>query len=264
MATIRNPLQKELALKIILQLAGSSKPTVVLVVAALLIASGVSGNAWWTMLQRLPTWTFSLDGSLFLELVCMMLLPTILLSLWLVSRTANERVRVSVGQEENPQPVKALVLFLSPVGDDADHVQAILSGSPAMRLDNRSDREKFQRSWRMPLEAIAYHLLRLQYVVVIPSADYVTKKGLVAGTWHDLEKFCQITRLLLPANPGEPCPQILGIPALQRICQDAWGKKTVVRERATNQLIAFVQDLAGRFGWQEPTPPRRPRPRPGN
>jgi hypothetical protein len=95
--------------------------------------------------------------------------------------------------QDSPQKVRALVLFLSPAsGPDRDEAFKKLS-EPGFRLTKEGLSQLGKFSWRMPLEAIAYHLERLSYIYVIPSSDSVNAKG----THLDFSDFIKILDRLL-------------------------------------------------------------------
>lgn len=117
--------------------------------------------------------------------------PAWLLLLWVRARKASRRVHTHIEEHTSPRSVKALVLFLSTKGrgqDDALIEKLVKEGG---EITDDALREKFQGPWRMPLEAVAYHLRikKLEKVVVIQSkqsADCVQEfKSLIQSLSRD-------------------------------------------------------------------------------
>jgi hypothetical protein len=108
-----------------------------------------------------------------------------------------------VVQDDRPARVKGLVLFLSPPGQDTDLIQQIFDGKTASGINDKHFRERFVGAWRMPLEAIFYHLERLKEVVIIPSADLTKADGSqVPGTFLKVEMFIRLVSTLIQlSNP---------------------------------------------------------------
>lgn len=90
-----------------------------------------------------------------------------LVVLWVLARGAQRRYRPRVGAETAPAPVRALILFLSNLppksAEELEEVAAELAGMDDFRARHGA------LNWRMPLEAIAYHLPRLAEVFVVTS-----------------------------------------------------------------------------------------------
>jgi hypothetical protein len=115
------------------------------------------------------------------------------LLLWL-ARKARVRLRARVRQDDEPAQARGLVLFLSPLtAHEATAVQRELdSGLPGLE----AFRERFGRcSWRMPIEAFAYHRRRLRHVLVLASSDRPPESGSVG----QLSLFRDLARTIFPS-----------------------------------------------------------------
>jgi hypothetical protein len=90
---------------------------------------------------------------------------------------------IYIKERESPRHVKALVLFLSPPKKDynAWNKQADLDEYDLNEILEKHFKED---PWRMPLEAIAYHLDRLEKVILVPSKE--TEK--YVSTFQELTK----------------------------------------------------------------------------
>jgi hypothetical protein len=112
----------------------------------------------------------------------------------LLLRAVNKmahRIPVVIHQDDAPEPVPALVMFLSPPGEEAQYLRRAADGEVDTGLNNRIFRESIKRSWRMPVEALAYHRVSgtLRAIVVIPSADAESSEKLQLGTYRDVALF---------------------------------------------------------------------------
>ncbi len=114
--------------------------------------------------------------------------PVLLGYFWWRARNTSRRVHTHITERTHPRPVEVLVLFLSvrrPGPDDSLIKELIAEGGD---VADKALREKFKSPWRMPLEAIAYHLKRLKKVVVIVSKESAQQveefKSLVESLTH--------------------------------------------------------------------------------
>ncbi len=138
--------------------------------------------------------------------------PLLVLVLWLGARHMAGRLRISVDEDLQPLPGRALILFLSSRGKDPVRVEGDIREAGTRAGFGRS-------SWRMPAEAIAYHHGHgwLRHVVVIPSCD--TEKR--PGTWREVDEFrATITPLLWDRAPA---PEIVTLAELTGAPGDAEG-----------------------------------------
>lgn len=136
----------------------------------------------------------------------------LLLVLWVAGfrvalRWVVAGLKLRVIQDDKPAQYKVLIMFLSPVFSDRDTALAIADGRQSGSIRNVADRALFQVSWRMPLEAIAYHLGRLEKLIVLPSADSPGKQN---GTHRDLQLFFGTIRQMC----GADCPELLDVKTL--------------------------------------------------
>src|ERR1035441_4665850 len=124
----------------------------------------------------------------------------VLLVLWRVSMLAahaEESLEPVVATNEKPAKYRALVLFLS----NAPKPQVLETwmssrefhgGIQSMQVHETMD----GASWRMPVQAIAYHFGELSHIIVIPSRDDVRAEKVVPGTIHDYKKFTDLLERL--------------------------------------------------------------------
>lgn len=137
-------------------------------------------------------------GELVRLLIGLLLFPAIA---WFLLRKANEaaqRVPVAIHQDDNPVRVPALVMFLSPPGQAVEYLTRVAKGEVEAKLGDPVFRDSVQFSWRMPVEAIAYHRDKgtLRAIVLIPSADTRSGKNRRDGTHADVGLFRElVTRL---------------------------------------------------------------------
>lgn len=86
------------------------------------------------------------------------------------------KLKVIVKQDNPPAKIEGLILYLSPfkkgaTADEAQQLAEQLSTYEGMLKDEAFRAEHLNNSWRMPFEAIAYHLVDLQYIVVVVSKE---------------------------------------------------------------------------------------------
>ncbi|HKJ21688.1 MAG TPA: hypothetical protein VKA13_01250 [Gammaproteobacteria bacterium] len=127
------------------------------------------------------------------------LAPFLVVILWLVlaARRAANRIHVAVTSDRYPDACRVLVLFLStPPGETPD----IGAGGNFADKDVRA--RLAAHPWRMPCEAIAAHLPRLETVIVVPSADG-GPDGARPGSYRSLPAFKELVRSLAGARPVE-------------------------------------------------------------
>ena len=108
--------------------------------------------------------------------------PCLLAWWWLLIRKSFDEVaNLIVHEQTGVAGCKVLIIFLSLPGQDVPLIQNLLASSAselAGKIKELQFREQF-RSWRMPLEAIHYHLQQntLERIMVIPSATVQTVNG---------------------------------------------------------------------------------------
>ena len=241
MAWVRPPrLQSEYALRFLRQVVGSSKPFVVVLGLLFTIAAGVSGNAAWGILQHVLASTAPADFSWLAHLAGLVVFPAFFTLLWIfLSIRASQTVRVSVIQDKEPPQVRGLILFLSPPGlKDKQLIDEIREGKISCQLADPAGRAKFNGPWRMPLEAIAYHLARLKRVVLIPSQD--SEKSI--GTWHDVEAFRALTKQLLGPDHASAL-QILDLSSLLQEATKLHAQEQSRRRNEGMRWASLIQQL---------------------
>jgi hypothetical protein len=112
---------------------------------------------------------------------------------------AKRRIRLRANQDDNPQTCEALILFLSPPGKDASRLKDWLTDTNLRcRVADKIVRERFQGSWRMPLEAIGWHVGRLKKIVIIPSCDDPLDPKKKDGTFRNLTDWRLLLNWFLP------------------------------------------------------------------
>jgi hypothetical protein len=207
-------LQAEKALQVIRILFGSANRQVALQVILLLLSFNAVGNSVYEISKgesSLVQWTWIL---LFLLLVG-----------WLYwsARKALARVNLAVVQDENPQKCKALIFFLSPPGKD----MGWLNQEPKTEMQDSAiqndARKKFEGPWRMPLEAVSYHLERLEKIVILPSSDSPQKLGMPLqedGTVRYLDLFKRVVQWLV--RDKKPGLQLISLSELDPQWKAVW------------------------------------------
>ena len=136
-----------------------------------------------------------------------------LVSIYILQRAeeAAARVNLNIVQIENPPPRRALILFLSPPGKEGEEWLKEPKDEIFGEIREEEARKKVRGSWRMPIEAIAYHLDQLDRVVILPSSD---APGREDGTFRELDRFRETVRWLV--GPAKSFPLVssreLGLP----------------------------------------------------
>ena len=169
---------------IVLFVFGSLNFGVILCVAVILIAIGCATSAAYNLLVGRATLRLGTVDLPIGDILFIILLPLILLLAWLYAHRAARHVQPHIREIEDPRRVKALIMFLSPNGEkDKALVKDLLAQGGD--ISDLALRKQFQSSWRMPVEAIAYHLERLEQVIVVASQrtepEVDTFKALIAG-----------------------------------------------------------------------------------
>ena len=185
--------QAEIALVVLKNLFGSGKSlTIIILIVFFLLSLGWFTNATYALIidwftdstNWLKNWKINMGlASVF---------PMLLFIFIIYARFASSHLTVKVHQNKKPCKVKGLILFLSPCKDKEKFIDMILQEEykhNLLNLDEDSKKELFfQNSWRMPFEAIAYHLSTLEYIVIIPSTK----------TYCLISDFKTVLRHLLP------------------------------------------------------------------
>ena len=178
-----------------------SNPFVLLLVLVFVIATNlflVAIEGWVALVPNWPIWSVSGFGVLIIVLfVCA----------WRWKRDLLPEVHVT----SNPQPVRVLILFLSPpaVGspDDRENQREIVDTLAGSVLDKQIRNRLGASPWRMPVEAIAHHYMRLETVIVMPSTDGValnTGAAIPNGTYRHMAAFKSLIRRLTDGLDRRP------------------------------------------------------------
>jgi len=123
------------------------------------------------------------------------------------ARRARERYPFTVDIDNQPAKVRALVLFLSfPGKDEMCKRYADLQGD---LHDPQTLRSLGKASWRMPLEAIRYHLPKLERVVLIGSPG-------PGGTRAQIDTFRKLLDRLAPGHTLHVAPVDELLPTIPR------------------------------------------------
>jgi len=178
----------------LLRTLGGLNPWTIVLAAIVILLSGAAGDALqdlYTVLgwdgpdSRLPKASF----------LAVSLLALLLFLLLRQARAQAGRITPEIVVDNNPAPVRALIVVLSAATpakgrcfEDLDGVSGTLD-QPA----TRGAVEDICRNWRMPLEAIAHHMQRLEVVVLVTTSGK-------EGSHRQLETFTGLAQRLLPAN----------------------------------------------------------------
>lgn len=122
--------------------------------------------------------------------------PTISVGWWLLIKNSMESVaNLTVQEQLGPLGCKVLIIFLSPPRKDKEMIEQLLNNNKAPWADaviqDIKFRESFTGPWRMPIEAIAWHLQQgtLERVIVAPSATVKTVTETRQGTFSEFQTF---------------------------------------------------------------------------
>lgn len=106
---------------------------------------------------------------------------------------------IIVEQEENPKPVKVLLLFLSPIGPAnirharQEKIESLTENRNSHLIDELKKEIEHSWSWAMPIKAIEHHKNRLEKLYIVPSHE----------TYQDFEYFKKLLKLIFPENSFE-------------------------------------------------------------
>lgn len=149
--------------------------------------------------------------------------PAYFVWLWRRTRRTSIWETPHVIANSPPAQMRGLVLFLSPPGRDLLLIQELLDGTKKGRLKDEQLHQGFAGPWRMAIEAIACHMPRLQYVVVIGSATLDTRVGAQEGTAHRVPRFVELIHAL---EGGESlCIESLSESMAKVPGGDAWAER---------------------------------------
>lgn len=159
---------QEQARRIIDHLLGSNRPGRILLVIATLVSLGWFTDSLFEWLADLDRWTQGEAINNWWPLhrvIGVASFISIVAALWISAKGARKRYRPRVACEPDPPKAKALILYLSTLRDPAQRKQTdAITGIDDFRTRLGGT------AWRMPIEAIAHHLPRLQRVIIISSS----------------------------------------------------------------------------------------------
>lgn len=181
--------RREAAARRLLQALGARPGTTVVGVIAFL-----TFFSWFSeVFRRVVLWVMAAgERPAMQEILLGLAFPVLTLILALLARRDVD-LAFDVDQESVPAKVRALILFLSPPGQDLALVHELLQSNRAVSIGEHAVRARFGGPWRMPLEAIAYHRDRLESVVVIASRPAMRQDGSVdPGSESHLDGFCAL------------------------------------------------------------------------
>lgn len=247
MATAAPGAARERALRTLQHLLGTGRGRSVVLVILFLVTLG-----WFT--DSLFEWLS--DAGLLLKgrsvedwwplhrVVAVVAFPLYVVFLWGLARRARQRLRPQVRQDDDPPRARGLVLFLSTLKDEelTEIRGALRSGLTSVD----EFRHRFGRcSWRMPIEALAYHHDRLRHVLVLVSAGAPTGPGSV----EQYALFRDLVLSLFPApglavDPVGVCDpryeagvDFEDLPALAEAAEDAYARLVGLGLRMSDVLI---------------------------
>ena len=145
------------ALKVLKHLGGAHFAAWLLAIALLVVLNTFIDQVSEWARHHLSGWVMNLTPAGFLVAV--------LAILYWLSRWARHSLQPRVEIDDDPLPVKALILFLSSPGDLPKYAQ--INGKLG-RPELNAAFEPFGKalSWRMPIAAIAHHVHRLERLIV--------------------------------------------------------------------------------------------------
>ncbi len=191
---------QEQARRVIRHLLGSGDAWVVGAMVALLVGLGWFTDSLFEWLADFETW---FAGGVVQNwwplhrLIAVGFFLSVLAVLGLLAQGARRLYRPRVASEPAPAAVHGLILFLSNLrAADAEAIKAALGDIRGIG----DFRDRFGGlNWRMPLEAIAYHLSRLQHVLVICSRTERRSTGPdVPGSSEQLRLFRELVQRTFP------------------------------------------------------------------
>ena len=145
------------------------------------------GSAW----SIPPAWLTGVSFSVAKRVVLASVATLILFGFYRWARRARERYPFTVSVDHSPPKARALILFLSFPGNQAQQETYTALRGDLTHPDTLPALGK--ASWRMPLEAIRYHLPELEHVVLIGSAG-------PTGTRACVDDFRDLLDRLLPGH----------------------------------------------------------------
>lgn len=201
----RNSLQAKKWRAVLLQTLGTDSYVFIPVVLLIVLSMAWFANSTYSLFITAPPTTWRM-------VVCLVSFPVTFIILVLLARKQLRKQAISVAEDAKPARVRGLIIFLSPMGPDKEFVKSIVDGTQQVDEQKSSYLQRFTGSWRMPLESILYHIDRLEYVVLIPSADHRKDDGDISpGTIRETQHFIDlVSRMCAEASLGFIEPSDLG------------------------------------------------------
>ena len=161
-----------------LHLFGTSSYLTLILVCATMVSLSWFGDTLWTLMTD-----FQNTFQCYKTALGVFAFP-VTISIWyvLIEKSMDEMIKLDVKETTDVPGCRALIVFLSKPGEqDKAMVNDLFQEGNALPDDaimERAFRERFISGWRMPLEAVAYHLTKglLDRVLVIPSRDGCRKQ----------------------------------------------------------------------------------------
>lgn len=138
-----------------------------------LVVLNLSTNAASSEIEKWGYWKWAVPG----------LLLAVIVAVGVRIRQLRRRLRLKVEPRRSPQTCRGLIVFLSRAKEDALRAEQLVKTPELVgSVRDRAGRERFLQGWRMLWEALAHHLDRLEYLIVIASSG-------PTGTKNDFKTF---------------------------------------------------------------------------
>jgi len=133
-----------------------------------LVLLNLSSNAASSEIEKWGYWKWTIPGVLLVAMI----------AVGVRMRQLRNRLRLKVEPRRSPQTCRGLIVFLSRAKEDVLRAEQLLKTPEQVgTVRDRAGRERFLQGWRMLWEAIAHHLDRLEYLIVIASSGAGGTKG---------------------------------------------------------------------------------------
>lgn len=212
-------LRSERILTAFKQTFGASQPAIFGWVLLLATALSWFMTASWELLLLLLDDSYESGSSTASLVVALLIFPVLVTALWRRVSVVVPRVPVRIVENECPDAVAALIMFLSfpGKGEPRDKLEDISRNGSWEQLQGSKFRRDIAGSWRMPIEAVAHHSRNhvLKNIVVIPSQETIEFLALFEGVVDRLTDG-DVKVLPLPGSKDEggdreAVPQIDGL-----------------------------------------------------
>ncbi len=173
-------------------MGGTRRTAPAIGIVVFLVLLNLSSNAASAEIEKWGNWKWAISG----------VLPVALFAVWVRMRQLRKRIRLKVEPRRPPQACRGLIVFLSRAPKDFELAQELLASPERLgTVTDKSGRERFGGGWRMLWEALAYHLDRLECVLVIASG------GGTAGTVQHFQVFRDLAVLYCHHSK----PEVVGL-----------------------------------------------------